>query len=44
MEFYGVGKIGFRYQATVCIPESSVCNLVNLIIGFDGKLSIKIAQ
>lgn len=44
MEFYGVSKVGFRYQATVCIPESSVCNLVNLIVSFDGKLSIKIAQ
>jgi hypothetical protein len=44
MDFYGVGKVGFRYQATVCIPESSVCNLVNLIVSFNGKLSIKIAQ
>jgi len=44
MEFYGVGKTGFRYQATVCIPESSVCNLVNLTISFDGKLTMKIAQ
>jgi len=44
MEFYGVGKVGFRYQATVCIPESSVCNLVNLIVSFDGKLTMNIAQ
>lgn len=44
MRFYGVSKVGFRYQATVGIPESSVCNLVNLVVSFDGKLSIKIAQ
>lgn len=44
MDFIGVAKSGFRYQATICIPESSVCNLVNLTISFDGKLSLKMAQ
>lgn len=44
MTFVGVRKEGFRYQATVKIPESSVCNLVNLTISFDGKLTMTMAQ
>lgn len=44
MEFIGVRKEGFRYLATLCIPESSVCNLVSLTVSFDGKLTMKLAQ
>ena len=35
---------GYHYQALVCIPESPVCNLVNLTISFDGKLNITAAK
>lgn len=40
MNFMGVNSKGFHYQATVCVPESYVCNIVNLLITFDGKLNI----
>lgn len=40
MNFTGIDNKGYHYQATVCIPESPVCNLVNLTISFDNKLSI----
>lgn len=40
MSFMGINHSGYRYQALVCIPESSVCNVVNLTVGFDGKLTI----
>ncbi len=40
MNFMKVDKNGFHYQAMVRIPESSVYNVINLIIGFDWKLTI----
>lgn len=40
MDFKGVDHKGFHYQAMVCIPESAVCNIVNLLISFDKKLII----
>lgn len=36
----GINSKGYHYQAMICIPESSVCNIANLTISFDGKLSI----
>ncbi|MCD8165436.1 MAG: DUF4738 domain-containing protein [Bacteroides sp.] len=44
MEFKGVDCSGYHYQAMVCIPESPVCNLVNLDISFDGELFINPAE
>lgn len=41
MNFMGVDNSGYHYQATLGIPESSVYNLVNLIIGFDKTMEIK---
>ncbi|WP_071146883.1 DUF4738 domain-containing protein [Bacteroides ihuae] len=41
MLFMGVRKSGFLYQATVCIPESYVCNLVNIEVSFKGKMAMK---
>lgn len=44
MNFKNVDRKGFHYQATVCIPESSVCNIANLLVSFDGKLTIYTAR
>ena len=44
MNFTGIDRKGYHYQALVCIPESPVCNLVNLTISFDGKLNITAAK
>ncbi|WP_321331311.1 DUF4738 domain-containing protein [uncultured Bacteroides sp.] len=41
MQFMGINRNGYQYQASVCIPESSVCNLVNITIDFKGKLTMK---
>ena len=38
MDFMGVDGKGYHYQATLGIPESSVYNLVNMVIGFDNKM------
>ena len=40
INFVHVSSSGFLYQANVCIPESYVCQLVNLTINFDGKMNI----
>lgn len=40
MNFINVNSSGFLYQANVCIPESYVCQLVNLTVSFDGILKI----
>ncbi|MBP7919461.1 MAG: DUF4738 domain-containing protein, partial [Parabacteroides sp.] len=44
MQFIGVGASGFHYQASVCIPESFVCNIVDLYVSFKGKLTMKAAK
>ena len=44
MNFTGVSSKGYHYQAILRIPESSVSNLVNMIIDFNNKLSIKKAE
>lgn len=42
MEFIGVNSNGFRYQATLSIPESQVCCIANLTVNFEGKLAITV--
>lgn len=40
INFINVNASGFLYQANICIPESYVSQLVNLIVSFDGQLKI----
>lgn len=44
MNFLGINNKGYHYQATLRIPESSVCNLIDITIGFDKQLKIKKAE
>ena len=44
MNFTGIDSKGYHYQAMLCIPESAVCNIANLTISFEGKLSITTAK
>lgn len=44
MNFMGVNNKGYQYQATLCVPESSVYSLTNITIGFDNQMSIKKAE
>lgn len=44
MNFIGVNSRGYCYQAILRIPENSIYHLVNITIGFDKKMSIKIAE
>ena len=41
MNFMGVNNKGYQYQATLCVPESSVYSLANITIGFDNQMSNK---
>jgi len=40
INFINISPSGFLYQANICVPESYVCQLVNLRVSFDGKLNI----
>lgn len=44
VHFLGIGTEGFHYQASVCIPESVVCYLVDLHIGFDSKVVMEVVK
>ncbi len=44
MNFNSVDSSGYHYQASLCIPESSLCYIVNLSISFDGKLSMAVLK
>ncbi|MCD8030155.1 MAG: DUF4738 domain-containing protein [Bacteroides sp.] len=41
MNFMGIKRNSFYYQAFLCVPESYVCNMVNLYISFTGELSME---
>lgn len=44
MNITGIDSRGYHYQAMICMPESSVCNIANLTISFGGKLSVAAAK
>ena len=44
MNIMGVDRTGFKYQAIVCIPESYECRFIDLTVGFDGKLDMRLAD
>ena len=44
MNFMAVNASGFHYQASLCIPETSVCYLINLNIDKEGKLTTAILK
>ncbi len=41
MNFMGIKNNSFYYQAFLCVPESYVCNMVNLYITLNGALTIE---
>ena len=44
MEFGGVNVKGYQYQATLCIPNSASCYLVNISITKDGDITYELVQ
>ena len=40
ISFISANASGFQYQASLCVPETSVCYLINLNIDKDGELNI----
>lgn len=44
MEFTGVNAQGYQYQATLCVPNSASCYLINISITKDGDISYELAQ
>lgn len=44
MDFLGVNAKGYQYQATLCIPNSASCYLINISITQDGDIVYELAQ
>ena len=44
MEFFGVNEEGYQYQATLCVPNSASCYLVNISISQDGDIAYELVQ
>ena len=44
MEFGGVNAKGYQYQATLCIPNSASCYLVNISITKDGDITYELVR
>jgi hypothetical protein len=44
MEYAGVDARGFRFVATICIPDGATCYKAENLISFDGKLTIKLIE
>ena len=44
MDFAGVDAKGYQYQATLCIPNSATCYLINISITKDGDISYELCQ
>ena len=44
MDFGGVNAKGYQYQATLCIPNSASCYLVNISIAKDGNITYELVQ
>lgn len=43
MDFLGVNKKGYQYQATVCVPNSASCYLIDISISTDGDITYELA-
>ena len=44
MNFVGVNAKGYQYQATLCIPNSASCYLINISIGINGDITYELIQ
>ncbi len=44
MEFGGVNAKGYQYQATLCIPNSASCYLINISITKDGDITYELVR
>ena len=42
MDFIGVNGEGYQYQATLCIPNSASCYLINISITTDGDITYEL--
>lgn len=44
MDFAGVNSKGYQYQATLCIPNSASCYLINISITMNGDITYELIQ
>ena len=44
MQYVHTDSRGVHFNATLCIPDEASCYLVETIIGFDGRLSLKLLE
>ena len=44
MEYSSIDAAGLHFNATLCIPDGASCYLVETLISFDGRLSMKLVE
>lgn len=44
LQYDHVDTLGFHFNATLCIPDGSSCYLVEVLIGFEGQLTMKLME
>ena len=44
MQYDGIDERGFRFNATLCVPDGAACYMVAIGIGFGGQLSMKLLE
>lgn len=44
MVFSGIDRAGFRFDATVCIPDGASCYMVRIRVGYDGKPTMELIE
>ena len=44
MDFAGVNAKGYQYHATLCIPNSASCYLINISINMDGDINYELIE
>ena len=41
MDFLGVDSKGYHYLASICIPESVICNVIKITISFNNEVTLQ---
>ena len=41
MDFLGVDSKGYHYLASICVPESVICNVIKITVSFDNEITLQ---
>ncbi len=44
MDFLGVDGKGYHYLASICIPESVICNVIKITVSFDNEMTLQMVN